>query len=105
MTQEQEIQFSVETLTEILRHEHRRRATGAALRNHIHKQLVMGIEPNHYRMEWLRDGVNIIIGELRFMADNFNKEHPNDAVGVGDMLDVLTSSIRTIANKTGYNEN
>lgn len=101
MTPEQEIQFSVETLTEVMRHEHRRRATGFALRNHLHKQLEVGNEPNHYRMEWLRDGVKIVIGELRFMSDRFNREHPDDKVSVGDMLDVLTSSIRTLAGKAG----
>lgn len=104
METEQEIQFAVETLTAIMRHEHRRLATGAALRTYIHKQLLLGNQPSHYRMDWLRRGINSMIYLLGDLAETFNRENENDKVSVGDFLDILDSTSRTLRARTGYTD-
>jgi hypothetical protein len=102
VTAEQEIESSVETLTAILRHEHRRAATGATMRTHLHKQIELGNDPEHYRMDWLRESVLEIMEHLQIIADNFNRTHDNDKASIGDMLDILHSTAKNIRTKTGY---
>jgi hypothetical protein len=89
-------QFTVMTLTGILRREHRRMARGASLREYVHRQLALGNEPEHYRVDFLRNGVHEVAELLQRLGADFNRQQPNDKTSTNDLLDILESTRRTI---------
>jgi len=96
MEPDPEIQFTMRTLARVLKHERQRLETGYALREHIHQQLSVGQEPEHYRVEWLRDAVSKVIDTLMTIGSDFNRDHPDDKASTADLVDILSSTIATI---------
>lgn len=69
---------------------------GFRLRAMIHESLKNGVHPDHYRMRWLSDSVDEVVGFLRDVAKRFDEAHPEDMASVMDLIDVLQSTILTM---------
>lgn len=69
---------------------------GSELRDEIHEALASGVEPNHYRVEWIKDSVVQIFGQLEEIAREFNRNHPEDRCSTEDYNDILASALATL---------
>ncbi len=98
MDHDDEIEFTVETFQRVLTNEKHRLAVGAVLRRYIHSQLAKGVEPDHYRMQWLHRGISRMVHELELFGREFNAAHPADKFSTGDMIDVAESAVLTLRN-------
>jgi hypothetical protein len=94
-----QIQFVVDTLGAIKRRDGQRLAHGAVMRSLVHKQLKQGLDPDNYRVKWLRESIGRILSELAQIGSEFNREHTDDMVSVGDLTDILTSALTTLKSQ------
>ena len=104
MDVEAEIEFVKSTFSRVLAHEKHRMAIGMAIRNHMHEQLKLGVEIDHYRMEWLHSSISRVIDLLEQIGSEFNKEHPEDKCSSADLLDIASSVTNTIQNYIGRDD-
>lgn len=91
-----DIEFTVDVFQKVLANEKHRLAVGAVLRRYIHSQLEKGIEPDHYRMQWMNRGISRMVHELELFGREFNAAHPTDKFSASDMLDVAESAALTL---------
>lgn len=98
MSDTDDIGFTVATFKQVLTNDQHRMAVSVTLRNHIREQLEMGIEPDHYRMKWMRRGINIVVRVLEQLGRDFNAQNPTDKFSIHDMMDVANSVVTTLSN-------
>jgi hypothetical protein len=87
--------------SQVIRREKRRLQNGYAMREYIGQQLRAGNSPDHYRVHWIEQGIDRVIGVLGDMSNEFNEANPNDKISAHDFVDVLKSTINTIAHRAG----
>lgn len=74
---------------------------GLKIRDEIRKKIEAGEEPDHYRVDWLRETALQCIGFIGETAKMFNSEHPNDKISQNDMLDVLITAANMVVKYSG----
>ncbi len=74
---------------------------GLQTRDEIRKQLEAGNEPEHYRIDWLRETAVQCIGFIGEASKIFNAQHPNDQISQNDVLDVLINAANMIVKYSG----
>jgi len=79
-------------LLETMGNERQRRANASQLREFLRKQLEVGITPNHYRIDFLRNGAMAVIEALGVIADKFDHDYPMDKVTALDLIDILNTT-------------
>lgn len=94
----EQIGFTVETFQKVLNVEKHRLAVGVAMRNYINERLGAGVEPEHYRMDWMRKGITRIIRDLEIFGREFNTANPTDKFSTADMIDVANNVVATLTN-------
>jgi hypothetical protein len=87
--------------SQVIRREKRRLQNGYAMREYIGQQLRDGVSPEHYRVDFIEQGIDRVIGLLGDMSNEFNEAHPNDKISAHDFIDVLKSTINTIVHRAG----
>ena len=96
MSTETEIEFITGVFSRVIAHEDHRNAIGAAIRNHMHEQLALGVKIDHYRSDWLHRSVNEVIDVLEHIGHEFNVVHPDDKCTTADLADIATSVVTTL---------
>jgi hypothetical protein len=96
-----DIEFTVDVLQRVIANEKHRLEVVNSLRRWIHQQLMNDIEPDHYRMKWMRKGISHMIHELELFGREFNAAHPNDKFSTGDMIDIAESAVLTLKSYIG----
>ncbi len=99
MDDSDDIGFTVTTFKNVLANDQHRLAVSVVLRNHIRQQLEQGVEPDHYRMRWLRRGINVMVRVLEQLGREFNAANPTDKFSVHDMMDVANSVVTTLSEQ------
>ncbi len=69
------------------------------MREQLFRALEEGLEPDHYRIEWIRQSVNQVFDVLQTIALQFNDQHPDDKCSAQDLMDILNSAVATITAK------
>jgi len=67
----------------------------------LQRQLDQGLEPRGYRAEWLRAGAKVIVMLAVQHGDALGAEHPEDAVSLADLLNLLASARGMLIAKCG----
>ncbi len=96
MTTEEQISFTVSAFLSVLDDSARRIKRSTRLRDQIHEALMRGDEPDHYRVEWMRESVVEIFSLLETIATKFNEAHPDDVCTSQDFEDLLASTLATL---------
>lgn len=92
---------SVLILRNVLKTHAQRLNHGAKLRGLLADSLNAGTEPtDNYRLEWIRDSVDVVMGALELSARQFNGDHPDDCCSAQDLMDVLTNCIASFKKAT-----
>ena len=71
---------------------------GARFRAEMVKTLNRGEVPTGYRVEWIADTTTALFALLSEKAREFNELHPQDAVSISDLMDVLTTAMAKLRN-------
>lgn len=95
-----QIDFTVRTLAAVKNRDAARLARGSAIRELLHKQLKLGMAPEHYRLEWINRSIGRVIDTLGQVAAEFDREHPDDKASVNDFADILASTMLTLQRAT-----
>jgi hypothetical protein len=92
-----QISFTSRVLGSVVLDNNTRLQNGLRMREQIHDQLEAGTEPDHYRVDWIRQTVLKLFDVLEEQAREFNEEHPNDLISSKDLGDALVSAVRTLS--------
>lgn len=91
------LQFTQNTLVSALNRYNKRIRRGRQIRLSIHDTIEKtGVQPDHYRVAWLKDSVLRVFHELEAIALTFNTEHDDDCCSATDLADVLSSALATL---------
>ncbi len=74
---------------------------GLKIRDEIRKQIEAGQQPDHYRMDWLRETAVQCIGFIGEAAKMFNATYANDQISQNDVLDVLINAANMVVKHSG----
>ena len=66
-----------------------RLARGARERKRLFEALQAGVNPNSYRLDWLKTASDELVQQLAHIAQKFNENHAFDQCSVQDLVDIL----------------
>lgn len=67
-------------------------SNGMAIRQQMHDALDAGLTFDHYRARWLGESTQKLVDRARELCQEFDKEHPEDAASILDMMDMLVEA-------------
>ncbi len=91
-TKEAQIEATVTTLVNVIRHQERRLRNAMAMRKTIGEALARGEDPVHYRLDFIRSSVLRVNDALAECARQFDEEHPDDRCSAADFIDILATT-------------
>ncbi len=95
-TRDAQIDATVTTFINVIRHQERRLRNAAALRKVLGEALDRGEDPAHYRLEFLRTSVLRVNDALAECARQFDAEHPDDRCSAADFIDILATTMHRL---------
>src|SRR5580692_5297223 len=86
----------IEVLNKLASYQKQALRNGYRDREAMHAALEAGLEPDCYRVRWLKDSVIKICKLLEQLAVEFNEENANDRCSSLDLADALSTTLSHI---------
>jgi len=74
---------------------------GAELRIEMHRSLQQGRRPGGYRADWLKKSSTTLMAVLGKIAEEFDKEHPDDKASLADLMDITATTMGMLKKENG----
>lgn len=76
-----------------------RMAKGLRMRTEMHEKMARGEKPDCYRADFVRKSAAHVLGEMSKLGVEFNETHKDDAVSIGDLLDIAATVLDHLKKK------
>ena len=92
LSAEEQVDYAKRVFLKFVMNDAQRISYGMTVRDWVHEQVKQNLNPDHYRLHWLRTSAKKVNQLLSRIAEAFNTQHADDHASCHDLLDVLETA-------------